>query len=86
MLNVARATISITDWRYLALILGLSDADYERIVADNPLNISAQQQAIIKKWLRNGNASWAGLVNALRDELVNEQTLANKIAKEHPLH
>ena len=84
MLQVARATISITDWSFLALLLGLSEADYRCIVSDNG-TINLQRKAIIIKWLQTGEASWAALVSALRDELVNEQTLANKIAHQHLL-
>ncbi len=83
-MQVVRATASITDWSLLALLLGISEPDYTRIKSDNPLNASDQHKAIITKWLASGNASWAALVNALRDELVNQQGLANKIAMDHP--
>ena len=71
---------SITDWSILPLLLGISEPEYERIISDNPLNVAHQHKAITK-WLASGNASWAALVNALRDELVNEQRLADEIAR-----
>ncbi len=84
IIKISRATATITDWSYLALLLGIDEADYDRIMTDIALS-SHQRKAIITKWLANGEASWAVLVSALRDELVNKQGLANWIASEHPL-
>ena len=83
MIAVLRATCDIPDWFVLASLLGVSSADVERIRSDvhGALN---QQKAIIKKWLDLGEASWAILVSALRDNLVEKVATANAIAKQHP--
>ena len=77
-----RSTNSITNWSKLALLLGITTADYERITkANNPTDV---HQAVVNKWLESGKASWAVLVSALRDTLVNQGFLADEIAREHP--
>ena len=83
VLNVAKATVSITDWSYLALYLGFSEAQLQRIISDHQQVSSHQHKAIITKWLESGKASWAILVSALRDELVNKGAVADEIAKKH---
>ena len=83
ILSVAEATDSITDWNYLALLLGISEADLQRIQNDHKES-SHQQKAIVTKWLDSGNASWATLVSALRNKLVGKGALANTIAEKHP--
>ena len=78
-----RATVDIHDWSILALLIGVSEGDYQRIKQSIP-NPAEQQKAIIQKWLDSGEASWAILVSALRDKLVCKAAIGNQIAKDHP--
>lgn len=82
-LEVLSETKDITDWSILSVVLGVSDADLQRIKSDNPGQAFNQQQTIVKAWLNSGKASWASLVNALRHELVNQGGHASRIAKKH---
>ena len=81
IISVAKATFDITDWEYIALLLGISEADLKCIKINHG---KSQHKSIIKKWLDSGNASWAALVSALRHELVGKGAVANAIAKKHP--
>ena len=83
LLAVCRATKDIYDWSFLALLIGVSESDYQRIKQSIP-NPAEQQKAIIQKWLDSGEASWAILVSALRDELVGKAAIGDQIAKDHP--
>ncbi len=61
-IQVLRAiTASITEWSFLALLLGrnIYQADYTHIKSDNPQNAFDQHKSIITEWLASGNASWA---------------------------
>ena len=75
--------MSVTDWYFLALLLGISEADFERIQQDEKMG-KDRQKAIIKQWLQFGNASWAMLVSALRDKVVLQVAIAKNIADSHP--
>ena len=79
-----RETKNISDWDILFLLLGVEDVDVQRIRQDNPGASLKQQRAIIMAWLNTGKASWATLVSALRDRLINREADANRIAKAHP--
>ncbi len=83
LIAVFRETMSVTDWYFLALLLGISEADFERIQQDERMG-KDRQKAIIKQWLQSGNASWAMLVSALRDEVVTQVAIAKNIADNHP--
>ena len=80
-----RATSDVTNWNLLSLLLGVDDADVQRIKQDNTGQAYDQQQGIIKAWLDNGNASWAILVSALRDKMVGKGAIGNIIAKDHSM-
>ena len=77
------ATMAITDWGTLTLLLRLSPAEFENITSATS-NKQEQQKNIIIKWLDSGTASWAVLVNALNHELVKHGAIANEIAKKYP--
>ncbi len=83
LIAVFRETMSVTDWYFLALLLGISEADFERIQQDEKMG-KDRQKAIIRQWLQSGNASWAMLVSALRDEVVTQVAIAKNIADNHP--
>ncbi len=63
--------------------MGIPVWEYRNIIKDNPL-ASAQTNAIVNAWIQRGEASWATLVRALRDPLVEQLDIANKIAEQHP--
>ena len=84
ILSVSEATVDITDWYYLALLLGISETDLQHIKTDHKDSLRKQHKAIVTKWLDSGNASWATLVSALRNKLVGKGALADTIAKQHP--
>ena len=67
----------------LALLLGLSSPDLQRIQLDHPTSVQLQHQAIIRQWLDSGKATWSALINALKDPLVNKGAIADKITKQH---
>ena len=66
-----------------ALLLDVSQADLDNIKSATH-DKQKQQKSIVKKWLDSGTASWAVLVNALKDELVRVRAIANGIAKKYP--
>ena len=84
ILSVSEATVDITDWGYLALLLGISETDLQHIKTDHKDSLRKQHKAIVTKWLDSGNASWATLVSALRNKLVGKGALADTIANQHP--
>lgn len=77
------ATSDVVDWSCLALLLGVSDADVERIEWNNPREKLNQHKAIVRAWLNNGEASWAILVAGLRNKLVSKVAVGNQIARDH---
>ena len=78
-----RYTQNITDWSVLSLLLGLTPSDMYHINTDS-VDYNSKHLAIVTKWLEGGSASWAALVNGLKDPLVNRIDIANQIAKDHP--
>ena len=79
-----KATTDVQDWSCLALLIGVDESDYNRIMSENNNNVTGQRKAIIKKWLDTGKASWAILVSGLKDELVGLAAIGNEIAEKHP--
>ena len=77
-------TQNISDWNILSLLLGVKDADVQRIRQDNPEASLDQSKEIITAWLNTGKASWAILVSALRHNFIKREADANRIAKAHP--
>ena len=84
LISVLRATQGVYDWSLLALLIGVDEGKYSRIMSDNPDNVVGQRKAIIKNWLDTGRASWATLVSGLEDDLVLQNAIGNQIAKDHP--
>ena len=83
LLAVMTATKEITDWSVLALYLGISKADYEKMKQNSNAQGCNLHQDVISKWFDNGRASWAVLVKCLREELVGKTGLAHRIAWDH---
>ena len=67
----------------LGLLLDLAPDDLDRIMS-TAHGASEPQMSIIKKWIQSGKASWAALVNALKDDLVGHGSTANDITEKHP--
>ena len=78
-----RATMPITNWNMLALLLGMNKADFDRIQQDHS-TAELQHQAIVQAWLDSGKASWHCLHKALMDPLVNKGALASVIVAQYP--
>ena len=73
-------TTTISNWSVLGLLLGLTNKALDECQrTENP------HKAIITKWLQHGNASWANLVTALKDKLVDQIAVADCIAKSNPI-
>ena len=79
-----RATTDVIDWSLLALLIGAAESEYNRIMRENQNDVAGQRNAIIKKWLDTGKATWAILVSGLKDKLVGLAAIGNQIAKDHP--
>ena len=84
LITVLRATEDVQDWSLLAILIGVSERDYNIIKKENHNDVAGQQKAIIKKWLDTGKATWAILVSGLKDKLVGLAAIGNQIAKDHP--
>ena len=83
IIAVMRYTKDIKDWSVLSLLLGLSERDLHDINIDEQTS-TEKHKAIIIKWLDRGSASWAQLVGALKDDLIQQVDIANNIATHHP--
>ena len=84
LISVLRATTDVQDWSLLALLIGVAESEYNRIMRENQNDVARRRKAIIKKWLDTGKATWAILVSGLKDDLVSLAATGNKIAEEHP--
>ena len=73
------ATIAVTKWYFLGLVLKVSYDKLDRIKRKEH-NEEDCKCEMLKCWLDTGQASWLSLVNALRSPLVNMDGLANEIA------
>ena len=67
LLAVMNATKDITDWSVLALCLGISEADYEKIKQKSIAQGRNLHKDVVNKWFATGRASWAALVKCLLD-------------------
>ena len=83
-IEIMRETKSITDWSILPILLGISNVEKDQIMSDHSGQAAIQHQKFIRAWIKSGNATWAILVGALRDDLVKEGACANNITKNHP--
>ena len=75
--------INVTDWNILGLLLGLSKSDLQTVEYDY-VNYRGKHMARVTKWLEGGSASWATLVNGLKDPLIGRNDIAKEIVKDHP--
>ena len=81
---VLTAIISIVNWYYLGLELGLEKYQLDIIDKDNRGIVEDCKMEMISKWLDTNKASWQCLVKALSSPLLKETSLAIDIAKQHP--
>ena len=81
---VLTAIISIVNWYYLGLELGLEKYQLDIIDKDNRGIVEDCKMEMISKWLDTDKVSWQCLVKALSSPLLKETSLAIDIAKQHP--
>ena len=81
--EVMKATLRITECYNLGLELRIPPDILDKLEKDFP-NPSTFHRKMLMHWLCTGCASWLLLVNALREPLVDEKELANKITSDHP--
>ena len=85
--NVRTALIDIVkEWEDLGVVLGLSDAEVEKIGVDNPNDINGCMRELIKQWLKMKGSeppSWNSLCTALRDPLINRKDIESRIKQKY---
>ncbi len=64
--------------------MGIKRHEYTKIIKDNPGDSDEQTCILVEAWIQRGEASWAKLVRALRDPLVEQLDIAKQIAEQHP--
>ena len=69
-------------WEELGLVLGLDRAVLSAISRDHPA-ILHRHYEIMKHWIKNGEASWEKLVDALRSPLLNEIQVSKDIVEKY---
>ena len=79
LVSVMEATISVNNWSLFGLKLGVPQYEINNIKQQYH-SVRDQQQHILSYWIGTGDASWAGLVEALCSPLVNMKGLARHIA------
>ena len=77
------ATISVNNWSLLGLKLGVPQYEINNIKQQYH-SVRDQLQGVLYHWIGTGDASWAGLAEALCSPLVNMKGLARQIASNHP--
>ena len=81
----SESTIEVVDWFALGLALGIPSHELERIKRDGH-DERDRHRRMVSFWLGTGEASWKALVQALIDPVVNEDEVAKKISRLHPLN
>ena len=84
LVQVLRATVEVIDWYKLGLELGLPSYQLNIIKNDSRGVTTDGQCMMLEKWLDTGSASWSSLVKALKSPLINNEKIADEIAKAHP--
>ncbi len=75
---VMREVKPVSDWSMLASYLGIDCAVAQAIRKENR-RVYTEIQAYVKAWLNTGNATWAMLAAALREDLVGKKAVGNAI-------
>ena len=75
---VLREVQSVTDWSMLSLFLGINHDKAQAIKKENRRTYS-EVQAYVRAWLNTGDATWAMLAAALREDLVGKKAVGNAI-------
>ena len=78
MRDVLTATISETRWFMLGVALNVEQHQLRRIKSANR-DPQECQNDMLYSWISSGNATWSGLVEALRSPLLDNQQLAQEI-------
>ena len=72
-----------TQWYELGLALKLLAPVLDEIKVSNRGNVCECREEMVKHWLKTEHPSWRVLVCGLRDDLVANGSLANRIARAH---
>ena len=80
--TVLEETIEVTCWEELGSALGIPSYKLERIAEENS-KVLARQRGMYKAWIDSGKATWKGLCDALRNFLVNQSIVADRIEKKY---
>ena len=76
--DVLIATISETRWFMLGVALHVEQHQLKRIKSNNR-DAQECQNDMLYSWISTGNATWSGLVEALRSPLLDNQQLAREV-------
>ena len=80
--TVLEETIEVTCWEEVGSTLGIPSYKLERIAEENN-KVLARQREMYKAWIDSGKATWKALCDALRNVLVNQSIVADKIEKKY---
>ena len=78
MRDILTATISETRWFMLGVALNVEQHQLRRIES-HYRDPQESLNHMLYSWISSGNATWSGLVEALRSPLMNNQKLAQEI-------
>ena len=84
LLESLKECYRVVDWMILGHVLGICEAELERIQDDERRALRCQK-AMLSKWIDSGRASWRGLVNALLYPPLGTEEIAKRVAENHPL-
>lgn len=81
VLKVLKAiiTVPIEKWQFLGLLLGLEQSIVRQMSMECGNDFDTFKMNFVTTWLNTGNATWKDLINALKDELVGQNAVANNI-------
>lgn len=81
VINILKAinAVPIETWRILGMLLGLQPDTVSEMFTEHANDFIALKTSLITAWLNTGSATWIDLVNALKDDLVRQNAIANKI-------
>ena len=83
LVSVMTAAITVINWSDLGLVLGVPPHVVNEIRKDYT-SVQDRRHYVLYHWIETGDATWAGLVEALHSPLVNMKGLAGHIASNHP--
>ena len=77
--------VACVKWKYLAILLGLEMGTLRMLEANHHHSVRKCCLEMFKEWLQQGDtASWSKLVAALRHSAISEESLAERLERDHP--